>query len=318
MTLLEEIGQAYRTALECYLAGGGEDALIEAYEIGRRSLANGIGILELAGLHQAATLEVLGRPGRGDTADFFRAAEAFLVECLSPFEMSYRSVAEANAALRRVNDLLEDEARRIAHALHDQAGAILATAGLELDLAADQLPAEVRERLLGVRRLVDETGEQLRHLSHELRPTILDDLGLLPALEFLTQGVEQRTGLTVTLRGSIGERPPAPIETAVYRIVQEALNNIVLHGGGQATVAVTLERDGERIRCTVVDTGSGFDVKLAGANGGRRGLGLLGMRERARAVGGVCEVTSVPGRGTTICVTVPLQRSLGLTDGELQ
>jgi signal transduction histidine kinase len=233
-------------------------------------------------------------------------AGSFLIESLSPFEISHRSVDEANAALRRLNETLETEVGRIAHALHDQAGSILATATLELDLAAKELPAG-GQRLAGVRQLLDETGEQLRHLSHELRPTILDDLGLRPALEFLAQGFEQRAGLKVSVTGQLRGRLPVGAEIAIYRIAHEALNNAVRHGGGQTTVTILLEQHAQEIRCRIVDDGAGFDAAVLLAPGGKRGLGLLGMRERANAVGGRCDIRSVPGEGTAIELVVPLE-----------
>lgn len=308
----------YRDALVRYLDGAGEEALMSAYDIGRRAIENGVGILDVVALHRTAVVGLTTERHIADPSSFVRIAASFLAEALSPFDMSYRSVAEANAVLRRLNELLEDEAKRIAHALHDQAGTILATAGLELDLAAHELPSAVRERLASVRRLVDETGEQLRHLSHELRPTILDDLGLLPALEFLAEGVEDRTGIPVRVRGAVRERLPAPIETAVYRIVQEALNNAVLHGGEELTVQVTVERCHDGLRCRVVDDGVGFDARAAGATKERRGLGVLGMHERAHAVGGTVTIDASPGQGASIEVYVPLELARNSPNGETE
>jgi signal transduction histidine kinase len=162
--------------------------------------------------------------------------------------------------LRRLNELLEAEVGRIAHALHDQAGSILATATLELDMAAKELLPSGHQRLAGVRRLLDETGEQLRHLSHELRPTILDDLGLRPALDFLAQGIEQRTGLNVNVSGQVRERLPVGAEIAIYRIAHEALNNTVRHGGETPTVDITIEQLGREIHCTIRDNGAASAV----------------------------------------------------------
>jgi len=157
-----------------------------------------------------------------------------------------------------------------------------------------------------VRRLLDETGDQLRHLSHELRPTILDDLGLKPALAFLADGIAQRTGLHVDVLGSLRERFSPAVETAVYRICQEALNNAFLHGGDSLTVSITLRRERNELHCTVKDDGLGFDVDSVLAKRGNRGLGLLGMRERASTVGGICEIRSRPGNGTTIEIAIPV------------
>jgi signal transduction histidine kinase len=301
MSEMDRYTEDYREALDRFMKGAGEAALSSAYEIGRQALASGLGILDLVTMHEKAVASILPRRTPDDMAG------SFLLEGLSPFEISYRSVDEANAALRRLNELLEGEVGRIAHALHDQAGSILATATLELDLAARELVPGGQERLAGVRRLLDETGEQLRHLSHELRPTILDDLGLRPALEFLAQGMEQRTGLRIKVAGQARTRLPVGAEIAIYRIVHEALNNTVRHGGGTATVNIALEQGDNHLRCVITDDGAGFDVDAVLAPGGKRGLGLLGMRERASAVGGSCLITSQPGAGTRVEVVVPLK-----------
>lgn len=300
MSLVDRYAEDYREALDLYLKGAGESALSSAYEIGRRAVAAGLGILDVVSLHEKAVASILERRPQDDMAG------SFLIESLSAFEISYRSVDEANAALRRLNELLEAEVGRIAHALHDQAGSILATATLELDMAAKELLPSGHQRLAGVRRLLDETGEQLRHLSHELRPTILDDLGLRPALDFLAQGIEQRTGLNVNVSGQVRERLPVGAEIAIYRIAHEALNNAVRHGGETPTVDITIEQLGREIHCNIKDDGAGFDVDAVLARGGKRGLGLLGMRERANAVGGTCNIRSAPGLGTAIEVIVPL------------
>jgi signal transduction histidine kinase len=300
MSLVDRYAQDYREALDLYLKGAGESALSSAYEIGRRAVAAGLGILDVVSLHEKAVASITERRPQDEMAG------SFLIESLSAFEISYRSVDEANAALRRLNELLEAEVGRIAHALHDQAGSILATATLELDMAAKELLPSGHQRLAGVRRLLDETGEQLRHLSHELRPTILDDLGLRPALDFLAQGIEQRTGLSVNVGGQVRERLPVGAEIAIYRIAHEALNNAVRHGGEGPTVDITIEQQGREIHCTIKDDGAGFDVDTVLARGGKRGLGLLGMRERANAVGGTCNIRSAPGLGTSIEVIVPL------------
>jgi signal transduction histidine kinase len=293
----------YRNALHRFLDGAGEAALSSAYEIGRRALAGGFGILDLVSLHQKAVADF----GPGLVSE--KEAGSFLIESLSPFEISYRSVDEANAALRRLNEMLETEVGRIAHALHDQAGSILATATLELDMAVKELLPSGHQRLASVRQLLGETGEQLRHLSHELRPTILDDLGLRPALEFLAQGFEQRSGLTVSVLGQLRDRLPVGAEIAVYRIAHEALNNTVRHGGRAPSVQIALEQQHGFCRCVIRDDGPGFDVEAVLARGGKRGLGLLGMRERANAVGGSCVINSTPGRGTVIEVMVPVEQA---------
>jgi two-component system NarL family sensor kinase len=112
--------------------------------------------------------------------------------------------------------------------------------------------------------------------------------------------------LRVNVDGQTRERLPVSAEIAIYRIAHEALNNTVRHGGEAPTVDITVEQQGREIHCTIKDDGAGFDVPAVLTRGGKRGLGLLGMRERAHAVGGNCNIRSTPGLGTSIEVIVPL------------
>jgi len=199
----------------------------------------------------------------------------------------------------------EEEAKRIAHALHDEAGQVLASVHLALEEMAAELPSSARAHLRNIRNQLDRIGGQLRRLSHELRPMILDDLGLQPALHFLAQGVSARTGIPVTVECSTDGRLSPAIETAIYRIVQEALVNVTKHA--QATsVRIQLQREADLIRCGVRDDGVGFDVPAVVAQRGKPGLGLLGIRERLDALGGKLSITSAPGRGTELLITIPI------------
>lgn len=209
-------------------------------------------------------------------------------------------------ALRRLNETLEQESRRIAHALHDQAGQLLAAVDIALDEFAHELPPSAQPHLQEVKGLLDQIETQLRHLSHELRPTILDDLGLVPALEFLAEGVSARTGLAVTVDGPTTGRLPLAIETALYRTVQEALTNVTKHAQAKC-VSVQIMREDRRLRCTIRDDGIGFDVSAVLARKGERGLGLIGIRERLDALGGRLRITSAPGQGTELAITIPLE-----------
>src|SRR2546428_4743070 len=212
----------------------------------------------------------------------------------------------AQAALRRLNETLEEEAKRIAHALHDEAGQLLASVHLALEAIARDLAPTVSHRLKAVKGLLDQIEAHLRQLSHELRPTILDDLGLVPALEFLSEGVSKRTKLQVTVEGSTIGRLAAPVETALYRIVQEALNNATRHAKA-SRATIRLEQNSHLIRCLVSDDGIGFDVPVVLSRKGRQGLGLIGIRERLNAIGGAYRIISAPGQGTTLQVEIPLE-----------
>jgi signal transduction histidine kinase len=222
--------------------------------------------------------------------------------------MSRKLVDEANATLRRLNETLEDGAKKIAQSLHDEAGGIIAAARIQLDLALQDSPAAATERFEEVRKLLDETGERLRHLSHELRPAILDDLGLAKALTFLAQGIYSRSKIKITVFGELRQRAPPRVELAVYRVVQEALNNAIRHARGVANISVRLYDKRNAIACSIRNDGLGFDVEQTLANKKRGGLGLLGMRERIHSIGGSIEISSAPARGTTIDVVVPLEK----------
>ena len=305
-TAAPELLPQYAAALQEYLAGGGEGVLRRAYELGRQALADGLGVMEMAVLLHRA-LRTAGPRGRtpAERAQMAEAIEEFFLECLSPFEMAHRGAQEANSALRRLNEMLEHVAQRIAHSLHHEAGQLLASVYVALDELACDLPRGAHhERLHKIRELLNETSEQLRRLSHELRPTILDNLGLLPAVEFLAEGVSKRTGLSITVEGSIEGRAGTSIETAIYRIVQEALNNVTKHAHA-TSVKIRLQHDARQIRCSIRDDGIGFDVAGVAAGQGNYGLGLSEIRERLDALGGSLEIVSNRGQGTELRLTIP-------------
>ena len=196
----------------------------------------------------------------------------------------------------------EEEARRIAHELHDDAGQILAGLHITLDELIRQVPGhpEVFRRL---HEELDRVEAQLRRLSRELRPTMLDDLWLVAALEWLARGVTERTGIPVTIDAPEHRLAPA-VETALYRIVQEALSNATRHGAPRR-IAVEIRLDERHVRARVRDDGKGFDVAAAWLQRGDRGLGMIGMRERAAVLGGTVEIRSSAGQGTELCVLLP-------------
>lgn len=240
--------------------------------------------------------------------------ERRLKESEKQHRVLYRRMLTHRDALRvlsgRYLHAREEEAKRIAHQLHDEAGQVTASIHLALAEIAKELPAPGRRRLRQVVGYLDDIEERLRRLSHELRPTILDDLGLVPALEFLADGISTRTGIPIHVDGSTEGRLDPLVETAIYRVVQEALANIGRHSrAGQASIA--LARGRRLLRCTIRDDGVGFDVNRVFRGEGRgRGLGLLGVRERIDALGGRIGIRSAPRQGTELSVTVPLERRL--------
>ncbi len=160
----------------------------------------------------------------------------------------------------------------------------------------------VQARVEEIRETIDETIRHARRIAADLRPGVLDDFGLASAVEWQARRFEEWAGLTCTVgvEGDGGE-PPPDVATAAFRVLQEALTNVARHAEAE-NVAVTLRLDPDVVRLVVADDGQGF----RGLPTGRRPLGLLGMRERARALGGTVEVRSEPGQGTVVECTFPL------------
>ena len=282
-------------------------ALGAAYELGRAAITEGKGILDFAAMHQAALVAIVSESCTiGDATRVLCGAGEFLAEGLSAYEITHRGFREAIASLRHLNETLEQEIQRIARAVHDEAGQLLVAVHLALADAARDLPSPLHNSLQPVFGLLDQIEKQLRRLSHELRPTVLDDLGLAPAIRFLADGFSKRTGLAVPVISGLQERLPKNVETTVYRIVQEALTNAAKHSGAQ-TVKIQLERVGRVLRCAIVDDGTGFDVSEVLGAKPRKGLGLLGIQERLNAIGGTLKFRSAPGKGTELLIQLPLE-----------
>lgn len=297
----------YLVALQRYLAGDGEPALQQAYDIGRTALAAGVGLLALARIHHASLNTLaLEQSSPEECARTLHPAAEFFAECISPYEMTYRGFHEANTALRHFNDVLEAEAKRIAHALHAEAGQLLVAVHIALRELTEQVPPHARDRISKVTQLLDQIEDQVRRLSHELRPAILEDLGLLPALQYLSEGLSQRARLKIAIECPPDERLPPSIESALYRIAQESLNNIAKHS--RATRAwISIKRDAHQFRCTIRDNGVGFDVRAVRDRAGEQGFGLIGIRERLSVIGGTLQIESTIGQGTELVISVPAE-----------
>jgi signal transduction histidine kinase len=207
--------------------------------------------------------------------------------------------------LHRVNEMLEEQSKRIAHTIHDEAGQLLAAVFVRLDQGARELPPASRGTCFEeIRQMLDLVERQLRELSHDLRPLMLDDLGLVPALQCLIERVSRRCGLAVTLTCSVPNRLEPQIETALYRIVQESLTNVAKHARARQVV-IRLCQEGQHVWGSIRDDGVGFDLDEVLARTGTRGLGLLGIRERIESVGGTRSIQSQPGKGTELLINIP-------------
>jgi signal transduction histidine kinase len=226
-----------------------------------------------------------------------RLAETFAARAAVAVDLSERT---ARDALRRVVDAQELERRRLARELHDETGQALTSILLSLKALEERLEGEdARAAAHEVRELVVSTLQDVRRLAVELRPSALDDFGLVAALERLTQSFSEQTGIAVDFEAALPERLPEEVETALYRTVQECLTNVVKHARA-GRVSVLLRRRNGSVAAVVEDDGAGFDPAL----GREGGFGLVGMRERLALLGGRLEIES-GDRGTTIAAEVP-------------
>jgi signal transduction histidine kinase len=258
-----------------------------------------------------------------------RAQEAQIAAQQETLETQRRAQSETeqlNRELREREELLEElfnkivsaqegERQRIARELHDGAGQILTGLGLGLAAAGESVksdPATASTQLVELKRLNAQALEELHIVISDLRPSLLDDLGLVPALKAQTQQFETRTGVTATftVEGRRHRLQPE-LETVLFRIGQEALTNAAKHANAES-VSMLLIYSENCVKLVVKDDGCGFkpDAVLKPDDHQRTAWGLLGIQERVALVGGVCFIISRPGSGTTIHVTVPLMSEI--------
>ena len=219
-------------------------------------------------------------------------------------EVSQKEAARGQL-LQRIITAQEEERKRIARELHDDTSQSLTSlmVGLRV-LEGLGSPDEARQYLAGLRTIVAETLDAVHDLALELRPSVLDDMGLVAAVDRYVADYRRRFNIGVDNRaiGFDGRRLPPAIETTLYRIVQEALTNVARHSGA-SHASVLLEWTGRHVRAIVEDNGSGLDLSLARQ---RRNLGLYGTEERATVIGGSLRIESQPSMGTAVIVRVPL------------
>jgi signal transduction histidine kinase len=232
----------------------------------------------------------------------------------------FRQMESQTGELSRVSfrmlETQESTARRFSHELHDELGGSLTAIKSNLTAIAARLNGNTsdRSRIEDCIKLVDQSISNVRELSQLLRPTILDDFGLDAGLSWLADRFRERTGIEVDYESEFTGRLPDETETHLFRIVQEALTNVARHSGA-TRVSIHLRADGDSIRLTLSDNGRGLGGERPGSGMGpsdsemgrsESGMGLTGMRARARSAGGELEFKSGPGRGVTIEVRAPI------------
>jgi signal transduction histidine kinase len=264
-----------------------EDRLARSSEELRRSLLLTFGITLLGGLILALLTIVY-------TLRLEREIEQRLEE-------NTKAKADLQELSSRLLRAQEEERRSLARELHDEVGQSLSAILMETGNAeCSEQNRELRVHLAAIRTMAERTANEVRDLALLLRPSMLDDFGLVPALNWHCREMTKRTGLKIVVSADeFADDLPEEHTTCIYRLVQEAVNNAARHAKAR-TVEVAVQRQADRVTFTVQDDGAGFDTRFV------RGLGLLGMEERVRRLGGRLRVESQPGRGTRLAAELPL------------
>jgi signal transduction histidine kinase len=219
------------------------------------------------------------------------------------YEESRRAQAQLKELSARLVAAQEDERKAIARELHDEVGQSLTALRMEAGAAASLAAGnsgDLQERLESIKQLAERTVHELRNMALLLRPSMLDDLGLVPALRWQAREVSKRTGLKVRMTAEgVPDDLPDEHKTCIYRVVQEALNNCARHAQAH-TVRVQVVGHPSAISLSIQDDGAGFDARQV------RGLGLLGMEERVTHIGGRLRIDSEPGKGAVLTADLPV------------
>ena len=247
-------------------------------------------------------------------ANYLDHKEADIPQMAEGLNSLVRRLEEHNRQLRalsnRVISAQEEERKRIARSLHDDSGQALTMLILNIERLESMIPSgqsELHQKLVQTRQLASQSLSELRKIISGLRPTLLDDLGLVPAIRWYARTTLEEVGIRVEVNASEDPGPmDAEIKTTLFRIAQEAINNIVRHSAAK-TATITLEKLKNQYVLKVQDDGLGFDVVRSSTQAIRmQQWGLLGIRERAELIGGDLRVVSQPGQGTIIEVKVPV------------
>lgn len=361
------LDKSYAAALRKFSIREDEAVLAQAYELGRKAIARGWGVLDMVRLHQKSLQTLPPLDLRKEGRRPARAAETFFLEALSHFEATHRGFQETNVELQQLiatlekrnldlavinrqlageirqrrrteyalrkseehfrelftearrmeenlrslsNQILhaqEEERKRISRELHDEVGQALTAVSVTLATLKNgrETNPVIGKKLADAQQLLQESMQAVHGFARELRPTILDELGLLPALRSCLKAFADRTGLAVRFSANpLAEQLSSDQKTVLFRVAQESLTNVAKHAEASC-VDVVVRKLGNTIRMDVQDNGKSFrDTPNHRAKGKRR-LGLLGMQERMRLVNGTFMVRPEPGHGTLIRVVLP-------------
>jgi signal transduction histidine kinase len=332
-------GGLYSPLLPIFVLKIGSYALVFGVDVGIQSLAaTTVAALGLAGveatgfgvnesidevpllLRQRLTLGVAGLTfgiGVGFSFRFFRLLqdrEGRLADALREKDQLYHASLQHQQHLQRLSrkmmQVSEATMRRLARELHDDLGQALTAVKMDLGLIDRHLPPDspVRSHVREARERIGTLLQSVRNLSQLLRPAVLDDLGLIPAMQSYVASFEQRTQIHVTLESpSDDTRLPRPLEVTLYRVLQEALTNVARHAHAQHVI-VRLHAGSDAVRLQISDDGCGFDAaRLLHSPPAGHGMGVIGMRERVATYNGLFSIDSRPGTGTRVDLSVSLR-----------
>ena len=220
---------------------------------------------------------------------------------------SYESIRTLTGHLQNVR---EEERLHIAREIHDELGQLLTVLKMDVSWLNKKIEPDnnfAKEKLTEILSLIDTTVKTVRRIASELRPSLLDDLGLLAAMEWHLEEFERRSGILTELHLPESELPlPDALKIGLFRIFQESLTNVARHSGAKK-VNVSLKQEDKQLILTIKDNGNGFEEKPETA---KKTLGLLGMKERTMMMGGIYGIEGVKGEGTTVTVIVPLPEEM--------
>ncbi|HZD56572.1 MAG TPA: sensor histidine kinase [Anaerolineales bacterium] len=266
-------------------------------------------------LRQLGQLVVRVQAGQSEIdPQFLRDTDPDISQLASAIDSLVNELEERNLQLRALSERAinaqEEERKRIALSLHDDTGQALSMLIIHLEQLQDRLPPEMSDlcvRLDAAHQLATRTLRELRKIVSGLRPTILDDLGLIPAIRWYARSNLEEAGVRVELNASEENMLlPPQLNSTLFRIAQEAINNILRHAQANS-VTIALHQNKKEVCLSIADDGQGFDLIAAQEQAvGLQHLGLLGIQERAEMVGGRVTVSSAPGKGTQLQVSVPL------------
>lgn len=296
-----------RQAFGAYLSDAKEPSRAAAPVLARHALEAGGSLSDfMHDVMSAIADAVCCAEGPAEVKKVLDAGEAFVTDCLSPHEAEWRAAVESTRGLRSQNDRMEERVRRIAHEIHDSSAQFLASVHTELHRAAELAPGEMLPRLQRIHTLLNQVEADLHRFSHELRPTILDDLGLVPALHELSRSLGHESGMVIAVEGPDGRYSPA-VEIALYRTVQDALSGVEKYGRAPR-VNVRVETSESEIRCSIADDGPTSGKAVNRSWSVERGPGLISIRERLATLGGTLSYERrADGRGTRLVASIPLE-----------